>query len=184
MVFRFIKLTVFLYFIIFLVKGAMDYRVASKNFYCIDRHFSLHSTYTKDLPKSIIKGGWCSVIAEPDFIKKTEKERKKYAKDFFDNEIANIAKRQGYDVTELKDWFLRYAAYDVESMPVREFFLDWKGERSILYREIDLAKKPNRNIMFFFSDPDLYKDSLWAMIGIGIPLIIVYLFISHKKIYE
>lgn len=174
MITRFVVRVIFVYLIIVIVRGSLDYNVARQNFYSVDRHFSVHFGYTTEyLPKSI-KGAWCAIIAEDDFLKKSTKERRKYAEQFFDTEIAKTAGGQGYDVKELRDWFIRYAALDVESMPVKEFILDRKGENAILYRDIDLSKKPNRNITYFFSSPDLYKDSFWILIVVGIPVILIF----------
>ncbi|MBU0759132.1 MAG: hypothetical protein KKC66_03325, partial [Candidatus Omnitrophica bacterium] len=155
------------------------YKQASENFYSIDRHFSLYLSRPGTIPKSVIKGAWCAIIAEDSFKEKTEEEIRQYAEKFFDEEIRPLAQEQGYNVAELRDWFLRYAAFNIKTMPIKEYLLDWKGEKGVLYREIGLTKKPSRKISYFYASPDLPKDAFWILLVAGFPAIVLY-FAIHK----
>jgi hypothetical protein len=182
MIGRFIKISILIYLLIVAGLGLFKYKETSKNFYSVDRHFSLYLSRPGTVSNTIIKGAWCAIIAGNEFKAKTDEEVRKYAESFFDREIGPLAAEQGYDRAELREWFIRYAAFDIKSMPVSEYFFDWKGEKAILYREIDMSKKPNRKLSYFFSSPDLYKDSFWILIVAGFPAILIYLAI-HKYLY-
>ncbi|MFC1509955.1 hypothetical protein ACFL60_09790, partial [Candidatus Omnitrophota bacterium] len=171
-----------LYVLIWLVLGTMNYRRASENFYSVDRHFALYLTNNEKISKSIIKGSWCALIAKQTFLSKSEKEKEAFARQFFDEEIARLASEQGYNIQELKEWFMRYAWWNVETMPVKEFMFDWKGEKSILYRDINLSDMPRRQLSYFFFSPDKFKDSFWALIVVGIPFLVIF-FAIRRYLY-
>jgi len=182
MIGRFIKATVFVYLLIVIGLGLFEYKQASENFYSVDRHFSLYLSRPGTVSKTIIKGSWCAIIAEDDFNRKSEEDIRRYAEDFFDEEIELLAGNQGYEVPELREWFIRYAAFDTKSMPLREYLFDSRGEKGVLYREIGLTKKPDRKISYFFKRPDLFKDSFWVLLVVGFPVIFIY-FAIHKYLY-
>lgn len=182
MVQKILKSLLFLYVLIWLVLGMMNYRWASDNFYSVDRHFALSLTSDKKISKSIIKGSWCVLIAQEKFLNKYEKEKEAFARQFFDEEIARLAFEQGYDVQELKDWFMRYAWWNVETMPVKEFIFDWKREEVTLYRDIDLSDMPKRRLSYFFFSSDKFKDSFWALLVVGIPFLAIF-FAVRRYLY-
>ena len=171
-----------LYVFIWLVLGVMSYRTASSNFYAIDRHFALYLSTNNKIPKSIIRGSWCALIAQPEFLHKSTAEREAFAREFFDDEIAPLAAEQAYDPRELKEWFMRYAWWNVEDMPVKEFMLDWKGDDTVLYRNIDLTKIPKRKLSHFFLSEENFKDSFWATLVVGLPFFAVF-FIVRRYLY-
>lgn len=182
MIGRFIKTSILVYLLIVAGFGLIKYKEASENFYSVDRHFSLYLSRPGEVSKTIIKGAWCAIIAEKDFKTKSDEEAHQYAESFFNSEIRPLAGNQGYDIPELREWFIRYAAFDIKSMPVKEYLFDWKGEKAILYREIDLTKKPNRKLSYFFNSPDLFKDSFWILLVVGFPAVLIYVGI-HKYFY-
>jgi len=182
MVFKIIKGLIWLYALILLILGILNYRWASEYFYSLNRHFGLYLTRDKNITKSIIKGSWCAIIAKDDFLKKTAKEREAFAGRFFDENISRLAAEQGYDVKRLKDWFMRYAWWDVESMPMKEYMLDWKGDNTILYRQIDLSNLPKRRLSYFFFRPEKLKDAFWVLIVIGLPFLAI-IFAIRRFLY-
>ena len=179
MFFRSIRALVIVYGITYLIMGVLGYANASQNFYAVDRHFALYMSSSNKIPHSIIKGSWCAIIAQPEFLERSDLERLNFSKEFFDKEISRLAAEQGYDVPVLRDWFLRYAVYDTENMPIKEYLLDWKGEDAVLYREIDLRKKPDRHIAYFFASKGLLNNAFWIAMVLGIPIIVVWFSIRN-----
>lgn len=182
MFWRMLKGLLLLYVFIWLVLGVMNYKTASSNFYAIDRHFALYLSANDKISKSIIKGSWCALIAQPEFLDKTTAEREAFAREFFDDEIAPLASEQAYDLQQLKEWFMRYAWWKVEDMPVKEFMLDWKGDDTVLYRTIDLTEIPKRKLSYFFFSEENLKDSFWAALVVGLPFFAVF-FTIRRYLY-
>lgn len=187
----FIRLAVVLYVLVYLGLGILNFTVESSSFYHVDGHFSPFLCFSGDVDMFCYGNYWCNVIAEDSFLSKSEADRILIANQFFENEIKEPAKTDGYDVKELKEWFMKYASSNIESMKLEEHtvFDPEKNSADMTrckYREIDLSKMPRRNIAYFFFQPVLFGHTFIGLLIIYIPILTIvfairWVYLGFKK---
>lgn len=170
----FIRLAIILYVVVWISLGIWNFSMANKNLWLLHGHFSPYLCFSGET--SMFWGGsrwWCSLIAQDGFLSKSETDRMLIAEHFFDSEIKDLVAGYGYDEKKFKEWFIKYASSNIESMPVREYIADEKLTQ-VKYRKIDLSKMPHRRLSYFFFQPELFQFAFFGLLIIYIPMLIIF----------
>ncbi|RKY31481.1 MAG: hypothetical protein DRP74_04805 [Candidatus Omnitrophota bacterium] len=160
----FIRLAIILYIFIWIGMGIRNFYMKSVNFYLVERQFS---PYLGSFPS---KNDWCFIIADEEFLSKTEAERKMFAESFFDKVMKESVALCGYDTLEFKDWFLAYAASNVESIPLKEYQY---GSQKLKFRDVDLSNMPHRKMQYFFLDRKVFIYAFLGLLIFYLPVLLI-----------
>jgi hypothetical protein len=141
-------------------------RDANSNLWLITRHLTPIGP-----PGNLL---WCSIIATPEFLARTEEDRQKIAERFFEKELRGLAGGLSVDVERFRQDFIKTALLPLEEAPIKTWYNPIDSRiypKEVIYRDLFSHAWPRINMGRIWFDAALLAPVIGTLLTV--PLVIV-----------